>query len=478
MSTLEGSNVVIVDAPHAAAVRSPADVLRLGVAVVTLLVLLLVQWLFGDTLTQFTSDLLRGLSALPQWIVNVVVVGTRILTVVIIGGGFVYLLVHGRIRFLLTVALAGVVGGVVAWALDRIGPSAADAAVHVSKGLGPVTDKGFPSGPGVAVAAAIVTAAAPWISRRWRRLSWLLVWGLAFTRFIGGPISFDALRGVLVGWVIGSAIIVLFGGPARRPTGIAIAHGLAAVGVPLARLEVASVDARGSTPYFAEQPDGTKLFVKALGDDERSADIMFRIFRYATRRELGDERPFSSLRRTVEHEAFVALTAKGVGVRTPQFVAFSSVEPNAFVLAYEAIDGKSLDRLDADQLNDAVLEDIWCEVRLLRTHRIAHRDLRLANVFLAGDGQAWAIDFGFSEVAASDTLLANDVAELTTSLASVIGVDRSVAHASRAVGPAGLAPAIDRLHPWALSGATRTATKEQPGLLDGVRKAMQAACDT
>jgi undecaprenyl-diphosphatase len=148
------------------------------------------------------------------------------------------------------------------------------------------------------------------------------------------------------------------------------------------------------------------------------------------------------------------------------------------VLAYEAIDGKSLDRLDADQLTDAVLEDIWCEVRVLRTHRIAHRDLRLANVFLAGDGQAWAIDFGFSEVAASDTLLANDVAELTTSLASVIGVDRSVAHASRAVGPAGLAPAIDRLHPWALSGATRTATKEQPGLLDDVRKAMQAACDT
>ena len=70
-------------------------------------------------------------------------------------------------------------------------------------------------------------------------------------------------------------------------------------------------------------------------------------------------------------------------------------------------------------------------------HRIAHRDLRLANVFLADDGEAWAIDFGFSEVAASDMLLANDVAELTTSLASVIGAERSVQHAARAVGPDG-----------------------------------------
>ena len=129
------------------------------------------------------------------------------------------------------------------------------------------------------------------------------------------------------------------------------------------------------------------------------------------------------MRRTVEHEAFVALAADAAGVRTPRFVALATAEPNAFVLAYEAIDGKSLDSVAPDDLTDAVLDAIWAQVKVLRAHRIAHRDLRLANVFLAADGEAWAIDFGFSELAASDLLLANDLAELTTSLASVVGVD-------------------------------------------------------
>jgi undecaprenyl-diphosphatase len=202
---------------------------------------------------------------------------------------------------------------------------------------------------------------------------------------------------------------------------------------------------------------------------------LFRLYRYATRRELGDERPFSSLRRTVEHEAFVSLAARDIGVRTPRLVAVATADPNAFVLAYEAIDGRSLDRLTPEELTDDVLGAIWDQVRLLRRHRFAHRDLRLANVFLADDGNAWAIDFGFSEVAASDVLLATDVAELTTSLASMIGPERAVGFARRAVGSDGLQPAVDRLHMWALSGATRAACKERPALLDAVRGEMQKA---
>jgi glycosyltransferase 2 family protein len=465
----------IVEAPAASVERSPSDVLRLICAAVALVVLLLVQWVFGDTLTQFAADLLSGLGAIPQWIIDAVVVGTRLLVVIVIVGGFVVVLLEGRIRFLAVVGVAAVLGGGLAWVFDRFGPSASASVVDVSDGLGPITDHGFPSGPGVATATAIVTASAPWVRRRWRRAGWLLVWGLAFTRFISGPISFDALRGVLIGWAAGSAVIVLFGGPARRPSGTAIARGLASVGAPLARLEQASLDARGSTPYFGATTSGQKVFVKALGEDQRSADLLFRIYRYATRKQLGDERPFSSLRRTVEHEALVALAAREIGVRTPHLVAFATADPNGFVLAYEAIDGRSLDRLEPEELTDEVLDAIWGQVRLLRAHRVAHRDLRLANVFLSDTGEAWAIDFGFSELAASDLLLANDIAELTTSLASMIGPERSVRYALASVGAEGLAAAIERLQPWALSGATRTACKEQPQLLDAVRTEMQAA---
>ena len=46
-------------------VRSPADVLRLIVAAVVLVVVLVVDRLFGDTLVTFTSDLLRGSTRCP-----------------------------------------------------------------------------------------------------------------------------------------------------------------------------------------------------------------------------------------------------------------------------------------------------------------------------------------------------------------------------------------------------------------------------
>ena len=62
-----------------------------------------------------------------------------------------------------------------------------------------------------------------------------------------------------------------------------------------------------------------------------------------------------------------------------------------------------------------MLAEIWRLVGELRRHRLAHRDLRLANIFLDDGGQVWLIDFGFGEVVASDLLLATDVAELLAS---------------------------------------------------------------
>jgi undecaprenyl-diphosphatase len=165
----------------------------------------------------------------------------------------------------------------------------------------------------------------------------------------------------------------------------------------------------------------------------------------------------------------VALAARDLGIQTPRVVALASAEPAAFVLVYEAIDGRSLDRLDPEEIDDQLLRSIWAQVRLLRSRRLAHRDLRLANVFVASDRQVWMIDFGFAELAASDTLLAADVAELLAATSLPVGVERAVAAARAELGPATTATAVARLQPWALSGATRTTLKKRPGLLDELR---------
>lgn len=455
--------------------RSPVDVLRAVIAAGLLVALLVTGWLFGNSVVAFIGDLVRGLDAIPRWLATTVVVGFRVVGFAALVAGTIVAIAQRRLRLLGTVALAVLLAvglTTLVEPLERVDPEQA-LDVHDDV-LGPISEEEFPAAEGVALIAAVATASAPWTHRRWRRLAWGLVVAAAASRFLTAPVSFDTVYALVIGWLSGSVVLLALGSPVRRPTREAVMDGLRLVGVDLATLERAGVDARGSTPYFGETSDGTKLFVKALGDDERSADLLFRAWRKVLPHDLGDEKAFSSLRRTVEHEALVALAARDLGVQTPRLAAFATAEPNAYVLAYEAIAGKSLDGVDAEQLTDEVLRAVWSAVAHLRRHRVAHRDLRLANVFLAADGEVWMIDFGFSELAASDLLLANDLAELLASLTLAVGLERALAAGLDTLPPAELATAAARLRPFALSGATRTGMKAHDGLLDELRGRVEA----
>jgi undecaprenyl-diphosphatase len=469
MRTAAEIEVEVIEAPPAAVERSPADLLRLVVAGAAMVLAVVLHWLFGEEAVEALRDLFQGLETLPAWLVNALVAFVWVGGAVLFIGGGVRAAVRGRWRALAVTGLGAALAVGLA-ALDGWWDEAA--APPVASTSGPTdwfAENALASELLLAATAAVATAASPWVSRWWRRLAWLVVLALAVTRELVSPLAFASVRALLFGWFAGALALMVVGAPPRRARGAAIVEGLRAVGLPVRRLEQASLDARGSTPWFAEGTDGRRLFVKSLGRDERSADLLFRLYRRILPRDLGDERGYLSLRRAVEHEALVALAARDLGVLTPRMVALASAEPASFVLVYEAIDGRSLDRVDAEAVDDALLRSIWTQVGLMRTRRLAHRDLRLANVFVAADGAVWMIDFGFAELAASDTLLATDIAELLAATSLVVGSERAVAAAASVLGPESTVTAAPRLEAWALSGATRTAMHERPGALDELR---------
>ena len=65
--------------------------------------------------------------------------------------------------------------------------------------------------------------------------------------------------------------------------------------------------------------------------------------------------------------------------------------------------GKSLGQ-SGQALGDDQLKDTWEQVARLHAARIAHRDLRRANIVIDDDGRPWIVDFGFAEATASDRL--------------------------------------------------------------------------
>jgi len=86
------------------------------------------------------------------------------------------------------------------------------------------------------------------------------------------------------------------------------------------------------------------------------------------------------------------------------------------------------------------------------------------------------IDFGFSEIAVPDEILDADVAQLLCSLAVVVGAERAVVSAIGTIGAEAVGEALPRLQTKALSGATQTALKEHPGLLEELRDEVIERC--
>jgi len=257
-----------------------------------------------------------------------------------------------------------------------------------------------------------------------------------------------------VGIVAGAATALVLKTRDRTPTAAELAGTLAQDRLIPVRVERAPVDARGSVPWFVSTADRGDVFVKTLGSDQRAADLLFRVYRMIRLRRAGDRQPFSSLRRAVEHEALLSLAALDRGMRTPRLVTVYEVGSDGMLLAYERISGQSLDGLAPGELTNELLAEVWSLVAQLRTAAIAHRDLRLANVFIADDGVPWSIDFGFAELAADDALLARDVAELLASTSTVVGVGRAVSVALEVMGTDAIADALPWIQPLALSSAT------------------------
>ena len=457
--------------------RSPEDVLHLlTYLVATLALVALTRWA-QDSVVGFEEDLIGMLGFLSPTVERVLKGTVEIVAVLISLGLYLIPLITRRYRLFGYIFLSGFAAMVMALAQKFVDRDASQMIVNEiadRAGLDAATtiDATF-----IASMSASFVAVAPFVTRRWRRFGVALITVMTLvTVVVSSKLPADAFLALPLGAVWGALVLVIFGRPDRRPTLDAIRFALADAGLHTTEVRQAKVDARGSTPYFATLDDGSGLFVKVLGPQERAADLLFRVYRFLRFKNVGDDRPFSSLRRTIEHEALIALLARDIGVHTPRLRGVVDVGSDSMLLAYDMIDGVSLDGLADDAVTDDLMNRIWQQVGQLRRHRIAHRDLRRANVFVGADSAPWIIDFGFSEVAVPEEILDADVAQLLVSLGVVVGAERAVVSAVDVLGTDAVGDALPRLQTKALSGATQTALKEHPGLLEELRDEVIERC--
>ena len=465
------------DGVAAYAARHPGDVVRVvvGLTVLALGALAANRGRVGT----LEKDVFRLVNDLPDGVAFLLETAMQAGAFPAIVVAAIFALVARRPRAARDLAISGMAAWLLAIGLKRLvaeGRPAQLLSDVVLRGA-PAEGFGFPSGH-VAVAAALATAAGPHLPRPARRAAWVLVALVGIGRmYVGAHLPIDVVGGAALGWAVGALVHLLFGAPGHRPSLHEIGAAFTRAGLGPVTVTPAAVDARGSTPYFVTTHNGDELFVKVVGREQRDADALFKTWRALVYRELEDEAPFTTPKREIEHEAYVSLLAERAGVRTPAVVLAIDAGPGDTLLAERRVNGRGLDSFPADDIDDRLLASLWEQVARLRLARLAHRDLRRANVLVGDDGRPWLIDFGFAESAASDRRLAQDVAELLASLASLVGPRRAIASAVSGLGADAVRAALPLIQPLALSSATRQDLKARPGLLDDLRRQLSETLD-
>jgi undecaprenyl-diphosphatase len=439
--------------------RHPGDVVRLAVWGITLVVLLLFVEVATGTSDGLRTDLGGAATAPPLAFRQLLLACVQVTSLVVPAGVVAVLVATRHWRRLVTVVLAAAAGAgamvLVAAVLDDPDPIAGAIGTD-----GWLFASDFPSLVYVSAAVAATIVGKPWLSRRWRRFADVATVALVVTIAVaGGQGAPELVLAVAAGSLAGSVVLVAVGAPNRRPTSAMIAEALARAGLSVRALQVERAAGGRAQLYRLTTSDGSR-FLKVYGNDTRDADLLYRSYRSLVLRDPhGAGAATASVRHEAEHEALLLVLASRGGVACPTMHAVVALPDSSMVLVTDDVDGRRLEDLEPDELDDDLLDEVWSQVAVLHRAGLAHGSLRRANILVTtgpdGERGVAIIDLSAATAASSRRDQAIDRAELIASLAATAGPEAVVDAAARVLDTDDLAAAMPYLQPLALSAGTR-----------------------
>jgi len=461
------STLVIEDAVLDRRLRRPSDLARFAFTLITIAAVGLLAYVAQSTTTGIDQDIVQGATRLPSPLI--------LITNLISGfGALVFpavvaldLLIRRRTRQLVE-SIGGLLAAVLilsiaSWALIQSG---SDRLLLAFAGTNdPAT--AVPFNVVIGGLAAFTTVARVMSRPRWNVLAGIVLVSIALANILGGGVTAAGLGiSLLAGWATGLLIRYLLGTDTTRPPGNEIAKTLGHLGLPLTLLRAAEVLQSGRR-YDASTTDGKRIDLIVLDRDLEGAGLAQAIYRSVRLRD-GSGGAGTSMRRRLERIALNSWAISTAGIPTQHLIAVAEVGPDAAVLAFEHVPGKSF-ASTGHSLGDAELAGAWEIVRDLQAARIAHRALIAENFLQANDGRVYIQGIEDGTVAASDVLLRIDLAEALVTLSLAADPARAIQAGRVVLGDLGLARALPALQPVALSTYTRGLLKENRELLTTLR---------
>jgi uncharacterized membrane protein YbhN (UPF0104 family) len=446
------------DAPRA---RRPTDVVLVALAVIVLGLLLFVAPGPGG-LDRTTQQFVTSLPGLFGWFWEIAYDALFVWAAVLIA---VPIVARKRTRML--------VGELLATSLTLVFGVAVSALAGVSgaEGLGGIAASDPPArypAMRLALAAAVVVAASPHVSRPLRRIGrFVLIAGAFASVALGVAWPSGVVAGFAVGVGAAALVHLVLGSPGGRLSLDQVRMALADLGVAAADLRYAPLSPSGVAIVLGRTADGRSIRVKVYGRDAWDGQLLTSLWSSVWNR--GETPRVGGRLQQVEHEAFVTLLAERSGIVVQPVVTAGLAAGRDAMLVIETGDARPLSALGADDLDDATLRRVWELDDALFRARIAHGELDGDAVVIRPDGVPALGELGGATVSATTVALQADRAQLLVATALTVGYRRAVQAAHADLGSEAIAAVLPYLQPAALTWSTRRALSDAGWKLDELR---------
>ncbi|MER7150492.1 flippase-like domain-containing protein [Streptomyces lydicus] len=453
-----------------ARVHRPADLLRLllGMAGIAL-VLGLATFAHGTT-QGLARDIGTGAKAAPPLLINLAGLTSSVAVLIVPVAFAVERLIKRDGLRIADGVLAAVLAHGVSLATDLWVAEAAPASIRVAL-TQPLANGSLSAPVHSYLAPVIAYMTAVGMSRRprWRVAMWAVVL-LDVVAVLVGRYStpFAIITTVLIGWTVAYGTLYAVGSPNVRPTGQNLLAGLRRVGFhPVSALRAEDTagpenneHADRGRRYIVTLEDGPPIDVTVVDREQQAQGFFYRVWRRLSLRGINQRRSLQSLRQALEQEALLAYAAIAAGANAPKLIAASELGPDAVMLVYEHIGGRTFDALADEEITDALMHSAWRQVQALQSRRIAHRRLVGDALLVDRSGNIVLTELRGGEIAAGDLVLRMDIAQLLATCGLRVGAERAVAAAVEVLGPDAVADSLPMLQPIALSRTTRATLRQ------------------
>ncbi|MGF1429967.1 TIGR00374 family protein, partial [Kitasatospora sp. LaBMicrA B282] len=454
----DGERLAVDEPLLAARAHRPGDLIRFLAGLLGIGALFVIASIAKSTTSGIETDIHANVKNVAPWLTTVLgLVSTVAVLAVPLAFAVERLIKRDGLRVadgvLASVLAYGVTLAVDWYVAEGASQTIRSALTRLPENGGPITE---PVHGYLAPVIAYMTAVGMTSRPRWRLALWSVVVLSGATELISSDTTpLSLLLTVLIGWSVACGTLYAIGSPNIRPTGQSLMLGLRRLGFAPQNAHRAQDAPGGTRRYFVHQQGAPALDVHIIDREQQASGFFYRIWRRARLRSVAVRRSPQSLRQALEQEALIAYAAAAAGAHAPQLVATSELGPDAAILVYEKVEGRTLDELPGAEITDEVMASFWESVGALHQRRIAHRRLTGESLLVVDEKVGSLVNLSGGDIAAGDLTLRIDVAQLLTTFALRIGPERAVACANRVLGADRVAAALPLLQPVGMSRQTR-----------------------